>query len=291
MSMRFAFKTSQQNTTWADMLAVWREADGIELFESGWIFDHFYPIFGGETSGPCLEGWVALTALAQATTRLRLGTLVTGIHYRHPAVLANMVATLDIVSGGRLELGIGAGWNEQESGDYGIRLGGLTERFDRFDEACQVLVSLLSQGATDFSGKYYELAGAYCEPKGPQRPHPPICIGGNGERRTLRTVARYAQHWNFAFGMPGDAEAEREMVDLFTRKRDVLYSHCQDIGRDPSEITVSAHVFQGQDGPGRVADTIASLAERGLDLAIVYLPVPHDPGVLAPLAETLAPLR
>jgi hypothetical protein len=91
--------------------------------------------------------------------------------------------------------------------------------------------------------------------------------------------------------VPGDAKAEREMVDLFTRKRDVLYGHCQDIGRDPSEITVSAHVFLGQDGPGRVANTIASLAERGLDVAIVYVPVPHDPGVLAPLAETLAPLR
>ena len=120
--MRFAFKTAPQNTTWRDMLAVWQEADDIELFESGWTFDHFYPIFSDST-GPCLEGWVTLTALAQATRRLRLGTLVTGIHYRHPAVLANMAATLDIVSGGRLELGIGAGWNEEESGAYGIELG------------------------------------------------------------------------------------------------------------------------------------------------------------------------
>ena len=106
--MRFAFKTAPQNTTWQDMLAVWREADDIEIFESGWTFDHFYPIFS-DPAGPCLEGWMTLTALAQATHRLRLGTLVTGIHYRHPAVLANMAATLDIVSGGRVELGIGAG--------------------------------------------------------------------------------------------------------------------------------------------------------------------------------------
>jgi Coenzyme F420-dependent N5,N10-methylene tetrahydromethanopterin reductase and related flavin-dependent oxidoreductases len=104
--MRFAFKTSPQNTTWPDMLAVWKEADDIEIFESGWTFDHFYPIFS-DSAGPCLEGWMTLAALAQATRRLRLGTLVTGIHYRHPAVLANMAATLDIVSGGRLELGIG----------------------------------------------------------------------------------------------------------------------------------------------------------------------------------------
>ena len=109
--MRLAFKTAPQDTNWDDMLEVWRAADDIELFESGWLFDHFYPIFSDPT-GPCLEGWVTLTALAQATKRLRLGTLVTGIHYRHPAVLANMAATLDIVSGGRLEIGIGAGWNE-----------------------------------------------------------------------------------------------------------------------------------------------------------------------------------
>ena len=104
--MRFAFKTSPQNTTWADMLAVWQAADDIDVYESGWTFDHFYPIFS-DSSGPCLEGWTTLTALAQATERLRIGTLVTGIHYRHPAVLANMAAALDIISNGRLELGIG----------------------------------------------------------------------------------------------------------------------------------------------------------------------------------------
>ena len=132
----------------------------------------------------------SLTALAQATQRLRLGTLVTGIHYRHPAVLANMAAALDVISNGRLELGIGAGWNEEESGAYGIELGSIKERFDRFEEACEVLVSLLSEETTDFEGKYYHLKGARNEPKGPQRPHPPICIGGGGEKRTLRITAR-----------------------------------------------------------------------------------------------------
>ena len=106
--MRFAFKTANQSTTWAEVLEVWRAADQIEIFESGWTFDHFYPILS-DPAGPCLEGWMTLAALAQATRRLRLGTLVIGIHYRHPAVLANMAATLDIVSGGRVELGIGAG--------------------------------------------------------------------------------------------------------------------------------------------------------------------------------------
>src|ERR1700734_1998406 len=142
--MRFAFKTPPQNTPWEDMLAVWRAGDDIELFESAWNFDHFYPIFSDPT-GPCFEAWVTLAALAQATRRLRLGTLVTGIHYRPPAVLANMIATLDVVSGGRLEVGIGAGWNEEESGAYGIALGSPRERSDRFEEACEVLVGLLSQ--------------------------------------------------------------------------------------------------------------------------------------------------
>src|SRR6201992_4177433 len=118
--MRFAFKTSPQNTTWSDMLAVWRAADDIDVFESGWTLDHFYPIFSASTA-PCLEGWTTLTALAQATTRLRLGTLVTGIHYRHPAVLANMAATLDVISGGRLELGIGTGWHQGGSRAAGSR--------------------------------------------------------------------------------------------------------------------------------------------------------------------------
>ncbi|MGB3520313.1 MAG: LLM class F420-dependent oxidoreductase [Mycobacterium sp.] len=275
--MRFAFKTSPQNTTWADMLAVWRAADDIDVYESGWTFDHFYPIFSDPT-GPCLEGWTTLTALAQATTRLRVGTLVTGIHYRHPAVLANMAAALDIISGGRLELGIGAGWNEEESGAYGIELGSIRERFDRFEEACQVLISLLSTDTTTFSGTYYQLTDARNEPKGPQRPHPPICIGGNGEKRTLKIAAKYAQHWNFVGGTPAE----------FARKRDVLAGHCADIGRDPEQITLSAHLrLQPDLDYGRVIEDAAALGSEGLDLAIVYLPTPHDPAVLEPLAEAI----
>ncbi|MGZ4728357.1 MAG: LLM class F420-dependent oxidoreductase [Acidimicrobiales bacterium] len=278
--MRFAFKTSPQNTTWADMLAVWRAADDIDVFESGWTFDHFYPIFTDDPSGPCLEGWVTLTALAQATTRLRLGVLVTGIHYRHPAVLANMATTLDIVSGGRLELGIGAGWNEEESGAYGIELGTLTERFDRFDEACEVLTGLLTDRTTTFDGRYFQLTEANCEPKAVQRPHPPICIGGSGRTRTLPAVARWAQHWNH----PGAS------VEDWRATYDVLLGHCADIGRDPSEITTSTHLRLGPEGPGLLADQAAAFAEAGMDLGIVYIPVPHDPAVLEPIAEALAPL-
>jgi F420-dependent oxidoreductase-like protein len=278
--MRFAFKTANHNTTWDDVLAVWREGDQIELYESGWNFDHFYPI-RGNTDGPCLEGWMMLGALAQATTRLRMGTLVTGIHYRNVGVLANMVSTLDIISGGRLELGIGAGWNEQESQAYGLELGTQRERSDRFEEATEALISLLSQESTTFSGKYVQLADARNEPKGPQRPHPPICIGGSGEKRTLRTTARFAQHWNFGGGTPEE----------FAHKRDVLHQHCADIGRDPEEILLSSHVmFDATKGASAVADQAAGFAEHGLDLAIVYLPEPLDPSVLAPIADALSPL-
>jgi len=275
--MRFAFKTSPQQTAWADMLAVWKAADDIEVYESGWNFDHFYPIFD-DPKGPCLEGWTTLAALAQATTRLRLGTMVTGIHYRHPAVLANMAAAVDIISGGRLELGIGSGWNEEESGAYGIELGTVTERFDRLDEACQVLIGLLSQETTDFDGKFYQLTSARNEPKGPQRPHPPICIGGGGEKRTLRITAKYAQHWNFPGGTPKD----------FARKRDVLAAHCAEVGRDPKEIMMSAQIRLTPDlnYGGVVADAIAYGAE-GMDLAIIYLPVPYSAAVMEALAETI----
>lgn len=274
--MRFAFKPVPDHTTWADVLAVWREGDQIDVFESAWTFDHFYPPEFG-SSGPCLEGWSMLAALAQATTRLRLGVLVAGIHYRHPAVLANMVSTIDIISGGRLELGLGAGWNEEESGAYGIELGSIKERFDRFEEACQVLISLMSQETTDFDGEYYQLRNARNEPKGPQQPHPPICIGGNGEKRTLPAVAKYAQHWNFGVGTVAD----------FTHKRDVLIGHCEAIGRDPDEITLSSHVRLWDD-PVAAVDTALELGEAGVHLAIFQVMPPHTPEMLTKLADAIA---
>jgi len=276
--MRFAFKTAPQNTTWDAMLDVWRAADDIELFESGWTFDHFYPIVG-DSAGPCLEGWITLTALAQATRRLRLGTLVTGIHYRHPAVLANMAATLDIVSGGRLDLGIGAGWNQEESGAYGIELGTPRDRSDRLEEACEVIVGLLTHDTTTFAGKYYQLTDARCEPKPVQLPHPPVCIGGSGEKRTLRTAARFAQHWNFVGGS----------VEQFSRAKDVLHQHCADIGRDPAEILLSSHVVYDGDA-AETAASAAALGAAGVQLAIVHLRPPHSAAMLEPLATALAEL-
>ena len=283
--MLFGIKTSQQDTNWADMLAVWTAADDIDVFTSAWNFDHFYPIFSDST-GECLEGWTTLAALAQATKRLRVGCMVTGIVYRHPAVLASMASSLDIISGGRLELGIGAGWNEEECDAYGINLGTLTERFDRFAEACEVIKGLLTRELTSFEGRYFTLDEARNNPPGVQKPHPPICIGGKGERRTLPLVARYADHWNCPVWNCPVSE-----VDEFRAKRDVLHEACAAIGRDPAEIMMSVHVNVPADGdPAPVVEQAAAFGEAGVDLAICHLPPPHTPAVLEPLAEALAPL-
>lgn len=162
-----------------------------------------------------------------------------------------------------------------------MRLGPVKERSDRFEEACEVLVGLLTQETMTFTGEHYQLTDARCEPKAVQTPHPPICIGGSGEKRTLRTAARFAQHWNFAGGTPEE----------FAHKRDVLHQHCADVGRDPKEIMLSCHVRLGPDlDYAKVAEGAAALGEEGLDLAIVYLPPPHTPSVLEPLAKALAPL-
>jgi len=260
------------------MLDVWRAADDIELYESGWNFDHFYPIFSDNSHGPCLEGWSTLTALAQATKRIRVGVLVTGLPYRHPAVLANMAATVDIISNGRLELGVGAGWNDEEADAYGISLGSsLTERFDMFDEALEVIVSLLTNEVSNFSGQHFTLTNAYCEPKPIQRPHPPICIGGTGPKRTIPAAARWAQHWNH----PGGT------VEMWKESRDRLWSECDRIGRDPAEIMTSTHLMANPDDVSVAVAQAEAFADAGLDMGIVYLPPPHSPASLEAHAVAL----
>jgi len=277
--MRFGIKTAPQHTTWNAMLDVWKAADDIELFESAWNFDHFYPIFS-DSDGPCLEAWTMLAAMAQATRRIRIGCQVTGMIYRHPAVLANMAATIDVISDGRLELGVGAGWNQQECDAYGIELPPLKERFDRFDEGVEALVLLLSQEHSDLDGKYVQLRNARCEPKPVQRPHPPIAIGGNGPTRTLRTVARFAQHWNSISGV-----AEWPAISA------VLDERCAEIGRDPATIERSVMLrYDVEGGVGPLVDDAAAFAAAGVDIGIVYLPVPHTTAVLEPIADALRPL-
>ena len=275
--MRFGIKTVPEHTSWGDMLDVWRAADEIELFETAWNFDHFYPIIG-DGDGPCLEAWVTLSALAQATSRIRIGCMVNGVPYRHPALVANMAASLDIVSGGRLELGLGAGWNEQESEAYGIDLLPIGQRMDRFEEAVEVVDSLLSNEFTTFRGKYFQLEQARCEPKGPQQPRPPIVIGGAGEKRTLRIAARFAQHWNISFVTP----------DQFIKKNEILLTHCESVGRDSSLITRSVQIISGADqDPVEVADEAAALFAAGVDKVIFMLSTPYRAERVTALAKSL----
>src|SRR5919205_2471633 len=157
--LRFGIKTAPMHTTYEAMLAVWQEADATPAIEHAWLFDHFAPIFS-DVNGPCLEGWTLLAAYAARTTRLRIGQMVTGNTYRHPAVLAHMAATVDVISGGRLDFGIGAGWNEYEHTSMGIPLYTPGERIRRLGEACELIKRLFTQQLTDFDGRYYPLKQA-----------------------------------------------------------------------------------------------------------------------------------
>ena len=278
--MRFAIKTRPEHTTWAEIRDVWLAADEIAVFESAWNWDHFYPLTG-DLTGPNLEGWTMLAALAQATSRIRLGCQVTGMIYRHPAVLANMAAMVDIISGGRLELGLGAGWNAYECDAYGIELPPLRERFDRFDEGVEAIVRLLTQETTTFPGRFVQLKEARCEPKPIQRPHPPVTIGGRGRTRTLRTAAQWAQQWNVI----------TDSVDDWLSLKETLSEHCEKIRRDPAEITCSVNVrVESADGVLAAAELAAAYDAAGVDLAIMNLPHRADPGMLGPLADALTSL-
>lgn len=276
---RYAIKTPPQNAEWDDILAIWKEADGIDVFGSAWVFDHFYAL-AGDDAGPCLEAWVTLTALTTATSRLRIGCMVHGMHFRHPAVTANMAATLDIVSDGRLNLGLGAGWYEPEAEAYGIPLGSLAERLDRFAEGLEVVARLLSQETTSFSGQYYELQNAYCAPKGPRQPHPPITVGGSGPKRTIPLVARWAQGW----------DALRLDLEEWKQRNALLEEHCERLGRDSSEITRSVHVMWADEDPKKTAEAAAEAFDAGVDLAVFSMRAPYDVRRVAPLAEALREL-
>lgn len=222
--MRFGFwpnPRSDYNAT--KTLAQHAEATG---WDSIWLADHFLP--DEDELIPIHECWITLAALARDVPRVRLGTLVTGNPYRHPAVLANMVATLDNLSDGRVVLGLGSGWQENEHEAYGIDFGTAGYRLRKLEEACQVIKGLFNNDYFDFDGEFYQLKNAAMEPK-PKQDNLPLMIGGGGEKVTLRIVAKYADEWN----VWGD-------VDTLIHKMSVLDQHCEDIGRDPKEIERSA---------------------------------------------------
>jgi F420-dependent oxidoreductase-like protein len=276
--LSFGIKTAPMHSTYEEMLAVWRAADALPVFEHAWLFDHFIPI-AGDTSGPCLEGYTLLAAYATQVERLRVGLMVAGNTYRHPAVVAKMGATIDHISGGRFDFGMGAGWNELEHTAYGIPLYKPGERIDRFAEACEVVKLMWTQDAPDFAGKYYQLQGARCEPKPIQKPYPPFVIGGGGEQKTLRVVARYADIWNFAGGS----------VEEFEHKNHVLDGHCVAIGRDPASIVRSVQHRVAPDADfGAVRETFRGFIEAGATHIIPYMTPPFLVETVRKLASEVA---
>jgi F420-dependent oxidoreductase-like protein len=235
-------------------------------FDSFWVMDHFHQIqYVGRPEEPMLEGWTVLSMLAGVTTKIRLGTLVTGIIYRYPSVLAKMAATLDVMSNGRLFMGIGAAWNEQESLAYGISFPSDQERLIRLEEAVQIIRKMWTKEPyASFEGKYYKIINAYCNPKPIQKPSPPILVGGSGERKTLKIVAKHADACNL-FGSP----------ESIKKKLDVLKEHCKSVGRDYGAIlkTKLGTVVVDDDrdkAKGRVREAFRGIPEEQINEFVIY---------------------
>jgi F420-dependent oxidoreductase-like protein len=224
--IRFGVHSGPQNTTYEDYRDLWLRAEELGY---DWVsdFDHFYPI-NADPRGPQFEGLSLLSAMAAQTSRVRCAVLVLGVTYRHPAVVAKMAATIDHVSSGRLELGMGAAWFELEHQQYGIPFPRIGARMDMLDEACRIMRSLWTQETTTFEGRHFQLKDARLEPK-PVQEHLPLVIGGSGERRTLRIVAEHGDIWNMFYGD----------VDEYRHKLDVLAGHCSEVGRDPADVRKS----------------------------------------------------
>jgi F420-dependent oxidoreductase-like protein len=238
--MKFSTQTSQAGVSWQELLPLWQELDRASEFDHLWLMDHFVTGMGTAdgADGPCLEGWIALAALAQATSRVRLGILVSGNTYRHPAVLAKMATTLDHISDGRLELGIGGAWHTYEHQAFGIPFYTTRERLERLDEAVQLIKLLWTEEKPKLEGRYYQLDGPPYNPPNVQQPHPPIMVAGGGEKRTLRTAAKYGDAMNVS-GTPEEVK----------HKFEVLERHCQEVGTDYNRIrrTIVVPLFLSDD--------------------------------------------
>ena len=278
----FGIATAPQQVSYDDVLRVWREADTIPQLEHAWLFDHLLPI-GGDPNGPIFEGWTLLSALAAQTERLRLGLLVTSNRFRPPAMLAKIAATVDIVSGGRLDFGIGAGsrtsipWARREYDANGLPYHDSAYAVGSLAEACTVIRRLWTSGEPfDFDGSYLQLTGAFCNPKPVQRPHPPIVIGGRATA-TLRVVAEHADVWNIPGGDIEDVVARSAVLDRL----------CAEIGRDPASITRSIYLPVSYDHPGTTRDAIAKATGAGFGHIVLGLPAPYPQNVARWVADEI----
>lgn len=254
-------------------------------FSSLWVMDHFFQIeHVGDVDEPMLEGYSALSYLAAVTERTKLGTLVTGVHYRYPGLLVKIATTLDVISSGRAYLGIGAGWNERESNGLGVPFPSTRERFERLEEALQIAQQMWSGEVGAYEGEHYQLAEALNSPQALSEPHPLVMIGGMGERRTLRLVAQYADACNlFAYGGP----------DLIRQKLDVLRGHCEDVGRDYEEIERTALSTVNLAEDGMTADEVIGfcrqMSEAGIQHLIFNMPNVHEIEPLERFGEEIIP--
>ncbi|MCC9742731.1 LLM class flavin-dependent oxidoreductase [Streptomyces sp. MNU89] len=278
----FGIMTAPMQVGYHDILRVWREADAIPAIGHAWLFDHLMPI-GGDPNGPAHEGWTLLSALAAHTRRLRLGVMVTSNRFRPPAMLAKIATTVDIVSGGRLDFGIGVGSRphppaaRREYAAHGLPFQDPAHAVESLAEACTVIRQLWTEEKPfDFHGTHHRLTGAFGSPKPVQRPHPPILIGGRSSA-TLRVVAEHADLWN----IPGGD------IDDVVRRSALLDRYCADIGRDPASITRSIHLPVSYDRPAATRDAIAEAVGAGFGHIVLGLPSPYPDGVARWVADEL----
>jgi F420-dependent oxidoreductase-like protein len=247
-------------------------------FYSIWVMDHFFQIGGRDRQGflgpaedEMLEGYSTLAYLAAVTRRARLGTLVTGVVYRYPGILVKTVTTLDVLSGGRAYLGIGAAWNEREARGLGVPFPPIKERFERLEETLQIAGQMWSENNGPYNGKHFQLAETLCNPQPLSKPHPPILIGGAGEKKTLRLVAQYADACNL-FARMGN--------EVLRSKLDILKGHCEKLGRDYAAIEKTAldtaHLAPGHASVGEVIEECRTLAGLGIQQVIFNMPNVHE---------------
>ena len=283
----FGIATAPQRVDYADLLCVWHEADAVSEIEHAWLFDHLMPI-GGDRLGPIFEGWTLLSALAAQTSRLRLGLLVTSSRFRPPAVLAKIAATVDVVSNGRLEFGIGAGSRtsvpeaRREYDAYGLPYLGFADSVDALAEACIVIKRLWTESEPfDFDGHHVHLAGAFGNPKPVQRPHPPILIAGR-TARVLRVVAEHADAWNIAGVDVDEAKSRSALLDRY----------CAQLGLEPASIIRSLHVPVSYDNPAAARGVVEAAIDAGFAHIVLSLATPYPDGVARWIAdEVVIPLQ
>jgi alkanesulfonate monooxygenase SsuD/methylene tetrahydromethanopterin reductase-like flavin-dependent oxidoreductase (luciferase family) len=274
--------TAPMQVGYHDIQRVWREADALPEIEHAWLFDHLMPI-GGDPDGPIYEGWTLLSALAAQTQRLRMGVLVTSNRFRPPAMLAKIATTVDWVSGGRLDFGIGAGSRpghpaaRREYEAHGLPYDDFAHSVESLAEACTLIRKLWTEPEPfDFQGKYVQVTGAFGNPQPVQRPHPPLMIGGRSAA-LLRVVAEHADLWNIPGGDLDDCVERSALLDRY----------CAEIGRDPASIVRSIHLPVSYDRPGTTLDAISAATAAGFQHVVLGLPAPYPEGVARWVADEL----